>query len=272
MMQMRCKNALLQAVAAGVQVSDSSQGERKQRPMSSVEAEVREALYALGDPEYKKFHSGLIPNIAPERIIGVRTPALRKFAKEFAKSEHVAEFLQALPHASYEENNLHGFLIEGMKEYDTCIAALNAFLPWVDNWATCDMVSPKVFKKNREKLIGQIRIWMASDHTYTIRFGIGMLMRLYLDDGVFTAQYPQMVADIRSQEYYVNMMIAWYFATALAKQYETVLPYVEERRLPVWVHNKTIQKAVESSRITKEAKAYLRSLRIKEKKQTGISG
>ena len=233
--------------------------------MSPAETQVRQALYAMHDAEYKKFHSGLIPTVDPARIIGVRTPMLRKFAKEFAKSEHAAEFLKALPHATYEENNLHAFLIEGMKDYDTCITYLNEFLPWVDNWATCDMMSPDVLKKNRDTLIGQIRAWIASDHTYTIRFGIGRLMSLYLDDGVFAPQYLQMVAEIRSQEYYVNMMIAWYFATALAKQYEAAVSYLEEKRFPVWIHNKTIQKAVESRRIPKETKSYLRSLRSKEK-------
>ena len=150
-----------------------------------------------------------------------------------------------------------------MKDYDTCVAYLDAFLPWVDNWATCDMISPGIFKKNREKLVGKIREWIVSGHTYTIRFGIGMLMSLYLDED-FAPEYPELVASVISGEYYVNMMIAWYFATALAKQYEAVLPYLLERRLCVWVHNKTIQKAVESNRISKDIKQYLRTLRIRE--------
>ena len=231
--------------------------------MSSVEMEVRQALLAMQDLGYREFHSRLIPGVDPEKIIGVRTPALRKYAKEFGKTENAAEFLNTLPHASYEENNLHGFLIEGMKDYDTCVAYLDAFLPWVDNWATCDMISPGIFKKNREKLVGKIREWIVSGHTYTIRFGIGMLMSLYLDED-FAPEYPELVASVISGEYYVNMMIAWYFATALAKQYEAVLPYLLERRQCVWVHNKTIQKAVESNRISKDIKQYLRTLRIRE--------
>ncbi len=231
--------------------------------MSSVEMEVRQALLAMQDLGYREFHSRLIPGVDPEKIIGVRTPALRKYAKEFGKTENAAEFLKTLPHASYEENNLHGFLIEGMKDYDTCVAYLDAFLPWVNNWATCDMISPGIFKKNREKLVGKIREWVVSGHTYTIRFGIGMLMSLYLDED-FAPEYPELVASVTSGEYYVNMMIAWYFATALAKQYEAVLTYLLERRLCVWVHNKTIQKAVESNRISKDIKQYLRMLRIRD--------
>lgn len=229
---------------------------------AAVEEAVREALYALQDLEYRDFQSRLIPNIDKETVIGVRTPALRKFAKQFGKTSEAAAFMQTLPHACYEENNLHGFLIEGIKDYDTCIACLDAFLPWVDNWATCDLMSPGVCKKHLPELLTPIGRWIASGHTYTVRFGIGMLMRFYLDEA-FRPEYPEMVAGIRSGEYYVNMMIAWYFATALAKQYDAVLPYLTERRLADWTHNKTIQKAVESYRITKEQKAFLRTLRVK---------
>lgn len=229
--------------------------------MLPVEIKVREALYALQDREYQAFHSKLIPNVDPRTVIGVRTPALRKFAKEFGKTEDAAEFLKALPHGCYEENNLHGFLIEGIKEYDTCVAYLEAFLPYVDNWATCDMMAPKVLGKHTDRLMGRIERWISSQHTYTIRFGIGMLMRFYLDEN-FDPACPAMVAGVQSEEYYVNMMIAWYFATALARQYDAVLPYLTEQRLSPWVHNKTIQKAVESRRIDREVKSYLRTLRI----------
>ncbi len=234
--------------------------------MSPVEVKVREALYALQDPEYQAFQSKLIPNVDPQTVIGVRTPALRKFAKEFGKTEDVAEFLKALPHSCYEENNLHGFLIETIKDYDTCVAHLEAFLPYVDNWATCDMMAPKVLGKHTDRLTERIREWISSEHTYTIRFGIGLLMRFYLDEK-FEPIFPEMVAEVRSEEYYVNMMIAWYFATALARQYDAVLPYLVDRRLSPWVHNKTIQKAVESNRIDRETKSYLRTLRMKRQRQ-----
>lgn len=223
---------------------------------------IQKKLFDLQDLEYKAFHSKLIPTIDPDSIIGVRTPALRKLTGEIAKMAEAEIFLQNLPHKYYEENNLHAFLLETIKDYDECVAAVCAFLPYVDNWATCDMMSPKVFKKHLPQLLDCIKIWTASDLTYTVRFGIGMLMKFYLDE-TFDLVYPEMVASIRSEEYYVNMMIAWYFATALAKQYDSVLPFLEERRLDQWTHNKAIQKAVESNRITKEQKEYLKSLKIR---------
>lgn len=223
---------------------------------------VRDRLFTLQDTGYREFHSKLIPNVDKEAVIGVRTPALRKFAKEVAKTPMAAEFMKILPHRYYEENNLHGFLIEEIREYERCIRSLDVFLPYVDNWATCDLMAPKILKKHLPELLEQIRVWIGSAHAYTVRFGIGMLMRFYLEEA-FVLEYADMVAAVRSEEYYVNMMAAWYFATALAKQYEAVLPYIEEGRLPVWIHNKTIQKAVESSRIPKARKEYLRSLRIK---------
>lgn len=219
-------------------------------------------LFALQDLEYKQFHSKLMPTISPDVIIGVRTPALRKLAKETAKSTEVERFLQELPHTYYEENNLHAFLIEGIKDFDACIAALNEFLPYVDNWATCDMMAPKVLKTNLPKLYEWIKIWIASGETYTIRFGVNMLMKYYLEEA-FLPEYAELVASIRSEEYYVKMVVAWYFATVLAKQYEAVLPYLTEHRLDVWTHNKTIQKAVESYRITPEQKLFLKSLKRK---------
>lgn len=219
-------------------------------------------LFELQDLEYRDFHAKLMPTVDKEKVIGVRTPALRKFAKEFGKSEEAGEFMKVLPHDYYEENNLHGFLIEGIKDYEQCICALDAFLPYVDNWATCDMMAPKVFKKHLPELEHKIDEWMASEHAYTVRYGIGMLMRFYLDEG-FRVEYLAKAAAVESEEYYVKMMIAWYFATALAKQYEAALPFIEERRLEKWTHNRAIQKAVESSRITAEQKKYLRTWKIK---------
>lgn len=216
----------------------------------------------LQDLKYKQFHSKLMPTISPDVIIGVRTPELRKLTKKLAGSLAAEEFLKELPHQYYEENNLHGFLIETIREFEPCIAALNEFLPYVDNWATCDMMAPKGLKRDLPGLYEWIKYWISSGETYTIRFGVNMLMKYYLDEA-FSTEYPELVASIVSEEYYVKMVVAWYFATALAKQYDTILPYVEEKRLDVWTHNKTIQKAVESYRITKEQKMYLKTLKIK---------
>lgn len=227
--------------------------------------EIRKRLRELEEKDYAEFQRKLIPNIRPETIIGVRTPALRKLAKEAAKLPDIQTFMQTLPHEYFEENNIHGFIIEGMKDYEECIRSLELFLPYVDNWATCDLISPKVFKKHLPELIGQIRVWMASDEPYTIRFGMEALMRHYLDDA-FLPEYLELAAGIRSEEYYVNMMTAWFFATALAKQYDAAVVFIEERRLDEWTHNKAIQKAVESYRITDEQKAYLKTL--KRKKET----
>lgn len=223
---------------------------------------VQERLFELQDLKYRDFHAKLMPTVPKESVIGVRTPALRKFAKEFGRMDGAEEFLKQLPHVYYEENNLHGFLVAEMKDFSQCIEELDKFLPYVDNWATCDLMSPKIFKKHLPEVLEKIRVWIVSGHTYVIRFGIGMLMSFYLDEE-FELQYPEMVSEIRSEEYYVNMMIAWYFATALAKQYEAVLPFIENRRLDKWTHNKTIQKAVESCRINDEHKAYLKTLKIK---------
>ncbi len=229
-----------------------------------MEQKIRNALFALQDMEYKNFHSKLIPNIASEKIIGVRTPALRTYAKEFGKTQDVRAYLDCLPHEYYEENNLHAFLLEQIKEFDSCILALEQFLPYVDNWATCDMMSPKVLGKQLPELLPILQKWMKSEHIYMVRYGIGCLMRYYLDEA-FEKEYLQMVAEVDSDEYYIKMMQAWYFATALAKQYETAVTYLETRILDIWVHNKTIQKAIESNRISKEQKQYLRTLRIKKR-------
>ncbi len=223
---------------------------------------IQAKLFELQDPGYKEFHSKLMPTINPDVIIGVRTPALRKLAKELLKTEPdaVEAFMTELPHTYYEENNLHAFLLEGIKDYEECIKALDVFLPYVDNWATCDCMAPKVLGKHPDRLLSQISIWLSSNYTYTVRYAIGLLMRYYLDEQ-FITKYLEMVANVQSEEYYINMMRAWYFATALAKQYETALPWLEEKRLDVWTHNKTIQKAVESYRITKEQKVYLKTLK-----------
>lgn len=230
--------------------------------MEVIKTGVLSRLFALQDLKYKEFQCKLMPTVAPERVIGVRTPELRKLAKELFKESETAEFLNTLPHQYYDENNLHGFLVEQIKDYSAAVVAIDAFLPYVDNWATCDLISPKVFKKYRSELLKEIRRWMASVRTYTIRFGIGMLMTHFLDED-FSPEHLSWVAAIRSEEYYVNMMIAWYFATALAKQWDSVIPYIEHHRLDKWVHNKAIQKAVESYRITDEQKRHLRALRVK---------
>lgn len=227
--------------------------------------EIREELFRLQDPDYRDFQSRLIPTMSTDRMIGVRTPELRKFAKELGKRPDKDEFLENLPHRYYDEDQLHAFLLSEMKDYEECLAAVERFLPFVNNWATCDQMSPRVFRKHRTELLKPIRDWLTSEQPYTVRFGVGMLMEHYLD-GDFDLAYPEMVARLRSDEYYVNMMIAWYFATALAKQYDAVLPFLEEQRLDDWTHNKAIQKAIESRRITPEQKAYLRGLKIKRQK------
>ena len=227
-------------------------------------SEIRAELERLQDIQYREMQIRIIPTVKPEHIIGVRTPELRQLAKQVARDGAAEEFLENLPHRYFEENQLHAFILSEMKDYGQCLQALNRFLPYVDNWATCDQMSPKVFRKHRQQLIGSIREWISSEKPYTVRFGIGMLMEHYLD-GDFDPAYPEMAAAVRSGEYYVNMMTAWYFATALAKQYEAVLPYLENRRLDDWTHNKAIQKAIESYRITPEQKVYLRELKIKRK-------
>lgn len=224
--------------------------------------DLRKQLFAMQDLSYRDFHAKLMPTIDKETIIGIRTPQLRKFAKEFAKSDNREQFLDDLPHQYYEENNLHGFLLEMEKDYDNLVEKLDEFLPYVDNWATCDMIRPKVFKKHLPELLAKVKEWLTSEHVYTIRYGIGMLLSYYLDDD-FRPEYLEWVAQIRSEEYYINMMIAWYFATALAKQYDATVKYIEEQRLDKWTHNKAIQKAIESYRITDEQKEYLRTLKKK---------
>ena len=222
---------------------------------------ISEELFALQDTEYQVFQSKLMPTIPPETVIGVRTPLLRKRAKELAGTPQAESFLHDLPHRYYEENNLHAFLIEQIRDYDTALAETERFLPYINNWATCDCFCPKVFAKHKEELLISIRRWLGSDQTYTVRYAMGMLMRYYLDED-FQPEYLAWVAGVHSEEYYLNMMRAWYFATALAKQPDAALPWLTDRRLDVWTHNKTIQKAAESYRISPEMKQQLRELRL----------
>ena len=225
-----------------------------------VRKTVQKELFVLQDLKYRDFHAKLIPSVDKEKVIGIRTPALRAYAKKFGKKEEAKQFLEILPHQYYEENNLHGLLIEQMKEYEKCVEELERFLPYIDNWATCDSPLPKCFDKNKEDVLERAKNWIATDATYVKRFGMGVMMRLFLDED-FKEEYIQLVASVKSEEYYVNMMIAWYMATALAKQWDAAVPYIQEHRLSEWVHRKSIQKAVESYRITPEQKDYLKGLR-----------
>lgn len=223
---------------------------------------VFQRLSELSDPTYRDFHAGLIPNISPETILGVRVPALRRLARELRGSAEAQEFMAALPHEYYDENCLHGLLINDIKDFGATVSALDAFLPYVYNWAVCDLISPRSFKSRPPELAAHVRRWLDSSHSYTVRFGIGVLMSFYLDEGFEPAQL-EAVAERCCEEYYVNMMVAWYFATALAKQPEAALPYIENRRLTRWTHNKAIQKSIESRRIPDETKTYLKTLRWK---------
>ena len=221
---------------------------------------IIEELFRMQDKQYKKLQAKIIPNIDQNNIIGVRTPELKKYAKKLIKEDYKS-FLEELPHKYFDENQLHGFIISEIKDYNESLNYINKFLPYIDNWATCDQTSPKIFKKNTNKLINEIKIWIKSKETYTIRFGIGMLMQYYLDEE-FKKEYLDIVAKIKSDEYYVNMMRAWFFATALAKQYEATIAYIENKKLDKWTHNKTVQKAIESYRVPLENKTYLKSLKI----------
>jgi 3-methyladenine DNA glycosylase AlkD len=224
--------------------------------------EIRKKLYEEQDLKYRELQARTIPGVGIDNIIGVRTPILRKYAKELKSREDIGSFLDDLPHKYFDEDQLHAFILSEMKDYDKCLAEVKRFIPYVNNWATCDQMSPKVFKKHKEELLETIKEWISSDEVYTIRFGVGMLMEHFLDED-FKPKYLTMVSKLRSDEYYVNMMIAWYFATALAKQYDAAIPFIEKKRLAVWTHNKAIQKSIESYRITAEQKDYLRSLKIK---------
>lgn len=223
---------------------------------------LQQHLFSLQDREYAAFQAKLTPGIPAESFIGVRVPILRAFAKQYIKDPSHTLFLQTLPHQYYDENMLHSLLVSQMKDYEACIAAVDRFLPYVDNWAVCDIMSPKVFARHKTQLLDKIRLWSASSHTYTCRFGLEMLMTHFLDAD-FCASYLDIPAAARSEEYYVKMMVAWFFATALAKQWDATIPYIEQRVLAPWTHNKTIQKARESYRITSEQKEYLTSLKIR---------
>ena len=233
--------------------------------MSETIRKIQKELFEMQDLKYRDFHSKLMPTVDKEKVIGVRIPQLRKYASSFLKlssREEINEFMHTLPHQYYEEDNLHAFIIEKIKDYEECINALNAFLTYIDNWATCDMMNPKVLKKEPERLLEQVKVWMKAKETYVVRFAMGCLMNYYLEEN-FTTECADLVAEVQSEEYYIQMMQAWYFATALAKQYDAVLPYLLEHKLSMWVHNKTIQKAVESYRITTEQKDYLKTLKRK---------
>lgn len=222
---------------------------------------ISNELFKLRDEKYAEFQRKLIPNIDSKKILGIRVPESRKLAKKIINQEELSTaFLNSLPHKYYDEDMLHGILISEIKDYEKCICEVEKFLPYVDNWAVCDIMSPKVFKKNKEKLIKKIKSWISSDEVYTCRFGIEMLMSHFLDSD-FKPEYLELPANVRSNEYYVNMMVAWFFQTALTKQWDSAIKYLEENKLSVWTHNKTIQKAKESYRISPERKQYLKTLK-----------
>ena len=229
--------------------------------MNDIEKVIREQLFAMQDVGYKSFQCKLMPTVDPATVIGVRTPALRLLAKKYADTLQAKAFMAILPHGYYEENNLHGMLIDSMREFDAALDALEAFLPSIDNWATCDLLAPKVFKQNLPALYEKILVWIEADQTYTVRFAIGMLLQFFLDDA-FRPEMLYLVAKVKSNEYYIRMMIAWYFATALAKQEEAALTVIRQKRLEKWTHNKAIQKAIESRRVCGETKVLLRTLKM----------
>ncbi len=226
-----------------------------------IKEDILKKLYSLQDTKYRDFQGKLLPTVDPKSIIGVRTPDLRKLAKELVREDGSGTFLETLPHTYFDENQLHAFILSDIKDYSLCITLVDRFLPYIDNWATSDQLSPKVFRKHKTELLSYIKIWLKSDRTYTVRFAVGMLMQHFLDDG-FSPAYPKMVAAIKSEEYYINMMRAWYFATALAKQYDAIIPYIEQNKLDPWTHSKAIQKAIESYRITPAQKEYLITFRL----------
>ena len=228
--------------------------------MSAIEEKVRRRLFAMQDQQYQAFQQKLLPSLPPEAVIGVRTPDLRRYARELAGSGEAAAFLAAAPHRYYEENNLHAFVLERERDFSAALAGTEAFLPYIDNWATCDTFSPPVFARHTAELLEPVRRWIGSGQTYTVRYGLGMLMRYYLD-GSFRPEYLAWAGAVRSEEYYVRMMAAWYFATALAKQPRETWPWLAEPRLDPWVRAKAVQKALESRRIMPEQKQALRALR-----------
>lgn len=221
---------------------------------------IREKLFSQADSEYAAFQAKLTPGVRPDKFIGVRVPMLREIAAEFSKTAECEAFLRELPHEYYDENLLHSILLGKIKDFGQCIEAVEHFLPYVDNWAVCDTLSPKTFTKHKKEILAKIGEWISSPHTYTCRFGLDMLMTHFLDND-FKPEYLELAASVESEEYYVRMMAAWFFATALAKQWDSTAPYIEQHRLPEWTHRKTIQKACESYRITPEQKQYLKLLK-----------
>ena len=221
---------------------------------------VYEKLIACGDERYREFQSKLVPNVPKETILGVRTPDMRRIAKEIRGTEEAEAFLKELPHKYYEENLVHFFLIAMIKDFDQCVQAVETFLPYVDCWPVCDQSTPKAFSKNHKKLLPLIQKWIGSEHVYTVRFGIRMLMNEFLGED-FRPEYLAWVAGVQGEDYYIRMMVAWYFATALAKQYDASVVYIEQHKLEPWTHRKAIQKAIESFRVTEEHKEYLKTLR-----------
>jgi len=227
-----------------------------------IKDNITKKIFELSDEKYRVFQARLMPNIDIENIVGVRVPILRDYAKQLYKAGEYDLFLNKLPHKYYDENNLHSFLICNIKDFDRCISEIEKFLPYIDNWATCDMLNPGILKKHKPELLVHIKKWIVSDKTYTVRFAIEMLMNHFLDDN-FSTEHFEMVSKVRSEEYYVNMMVAWYFATALSKKYDEAIKIIENRVLDRWTHNKTIQKGIESRRLTEVQKEYLRTLKIK---------
>ena len=232
----------------------------------TLEEQVRQDLFEMRDAKYQEFQSSLMPTMDGKKVIGVRIPQIRAYVRELRKRKDWRDYLKILPHEYYEENNVHAFLIASMRDYDECIEALDAFLPYVDNWSTCDAMSPKIFKNHLPELLEPVKRWMASGKTYTVRFGIEMLMKFYLGDA-FVPEYLEWVGNLQvnPDDYYLNLIVAWYFSAALAKQWDAAIPWIEQKRLPVWVHNKTIQKSNESYRITAEQKKYIKQFKISVK-------
>ena len=223
---------------------------------------IQERLFTFQDTDYKAFNKTLLPTVDEHTMIGIRMPVLKKFAKEFFRTEPecVADFMNSLPHQYFEENNLHAFFIENISDFDTAIKETERFLPFIDNWATCDSFAPRIFKKYPDAVYQKILQWIQSDHPYTVRYAIGLLLSNYLDEQ-FRPEMLELVSNVRSSEYYIDMMIAWYFSFALIKQYDKAIPYIEKKILDPFTHRKTIQKAVESRRISVEIKAYLKTLK-----------
>ena len=221
---------------------------------------VYERLLEFKDDKYRDFQSALVPNISKDTILGVRTPDMRNIAKAVFGTDEGKKFLKKLPHKYYEENLVHFFMIAMIKDFDECVKETERFLPYIDCWPVCDQSSPKVFKKNHEKLLPLVKKWIDSDHVYTSRFGMRMLMNEYLGDD-FKCEYLTWVSSKKGEDYYLKMMVAWYFATALAKQYDATIHVFEKHELDEWCHKKAIQKAIESFRVSDEHKEYLKSLK-----------